>query len=61
MIGRIKLKVPLLVMDPEKLHAMLLTLEAQYGGGWDADVACLGGFWRVYGFIPYNYCAVRPV
>ncbi len=53
MIGRIRLKRPIFVEDPEEIQALLDQVDREFGGQWDAATVCWGSGWRVYAFVPY--------
>ena len=55
MIRQIRLKVPLLIMDPKKLHMQLLAAEALMGCVAVADGDTIGGYWRIYSFTRHSY------
>ena len=54
MISRIRLKVPIWLKNPEKLHELLQQVEQAMGGTWDSLEVEMGDFIGVYRFVPYH-------
>jgi len=50
MISKIRLKFPLWIVDPDKMHATLCQVEAYHGGAWEMDCHKIDQGWRIYGF-----------
>ena len=55
MISRIRLKNPIWVVDPDKVHELLNQVEAQMGGCWETDATHIEKGLRIYAFIRVTY------
>lgn len=56
MISRIRLKAPIWVINPDKVHDLLRQVERSMGGVWATDGISIDKGWRIYSFIRFENC-----